>query len=80
MATRSSNDVLIISFKHCLQVDFSQSYIILQCFDWKKKSSECGLQKTGFVFAKCIVCESLKDLIPKVGKSNPCVKENEIKI
>jgi hypothetical protein len=45
----------------------------------KKKSFECGLQKTGSVFAKCTVCESLKDLIPKVGKNYPCVEEHEIK-
>jgi hypothetical protein len=34
VATRSSNDVLnIVSFMHCLQVEFSQSPIILQCLN-----------------------------------------------
>ncbi len=34
--------------------------------------------KRGFVFAKCTICESLKDLISKVRKNNPSVKEHEI--
>jgi len=38
------------------------------------------VQKKGFVFAKCTIYESLKDLISKVGKNNPCVKEHEIKL
>jgi len=33
--------------------------------------------KRRFIFAKCTFCE---DLISKVGKSNPCVKEYEIKL
>jgi hypothetical protein len=37
------------------------------------------VQNRGFVFAKCTICESLKDLISKVGKNNPSVKEHEIK-
>jgi hypothetical protein len=36
--------------------------------------------KRGYVFAKCIICESLKDLIFKVGKNNPNVKKHEIKL
>jgi hypothetical protein len=36
--------------------------------------------KRRFVFAKCTLSESLKDLISKVGKNNPCVKEHEIKL
>ncbi len=36
--------------------------------------------KRGFVFSKCIVCESLKDFISKVGKNNPSVKEHEFKL
>ncbi len=38
------------------------------------------VHKRGFVFAKCTVCESLKDFISKVGKNNPSVKEHEIKL
>jgi len=33
VATKSSNDVFIISFRHCLKVDYSQSLRILQSFD-----------------------------------------------
>jgi len=36
--------------------------------------------KRGSIFAKCTICESLKDLISKVGKNNPCVKKHEIKL
>jgi hypothetical protein len=36
--------------------------------------------KRRFIFAKCIFCESLKDLTSKVGKNNLCVKEYEIKL
>ncbi len=38
------------------------------------------VHKRGFVFAKCTVCESLKDFISKVRKNNPSVKEHEIKL
>jgi hypothetical protein len=38
------------------------------------------VQKRGSIFAKCNVCKSLKDLISKVGKNNPCVKDHEIKL
>ncbi len=38
------------------------------------------VQKKGPVFAKCTICESLKNLISEVGKKNPCVKEHEIKL
>jgi len=31
-------------------------------------------------FAKCTICESLKDLISKVGKNNLCVKKHDIKL
>jgi hypothetical protein len=34
MAAKLSNDVLnVVSFRHCLQVDFSWNFIILKCFD-----------------------------------------------
>jgi hypothetical protein len=38
------------------------------------------VRKKGFVFAKCTICESLKDLISKARKNNPSVKEHEIKL
>jgi hypothetical protein len=45
----------------------------------EKKNLNVDVWKKGFIFAKCIICESLKDLISKVGKNNLCVKEHEIK-
>jgi hypothetical protein len=38
------------------------------------------VRKRGSVFAKCIMCESLKDLILKLGKNNGDVKEYELKL
>jgi hypothetical protein len=46
----------------------------------KKKHLNMDVQKRRSIFAKCTICESLKDLISKVGKKNPCVKEHEIKL
>jgi hypothetical protein len=37
------------------------------------------VQKRGLTFAKCIVCEYLKDLLSKVGKNSAIAKENELK-
>jgi hypothetical protein len=36
----------------------------------KRHHFNVDVRKKGFVFAKCIVCESLKDLISKLGKNN----------
>jgi hypothetical protein len=44
----------------------------------KKKHLNVDVQKRGFAFAKCIVCESLKDLISKVRKNNLCVKNMKL--
>jgi hypothetical protein len=38
-----------------------------------------NVKKCGSNFAKCIICESLKDLIPKGGKNNVGAKEHEMK-
>jgi len=38
------------------------------------------VQKWGFVFAKCTVCESLKGLISKLGKNSTEVLEYETKL
>jgi hypothetical protein len=46
----------------------------------KKKHLNVNVQKKGYIFVKCIVCESLKDLISKVGKNNLSVKEHAIKL
>jgi hypothetical protein len=40
----------------------------------KEKNLNVDVWKRGSAFVKCIVCESLKDLISKLGKNNPCVK------
>ncbi len=32
----------------------------------------------GFNFVKCIICQSLKDLISKLGKNNDGAKEHEM--
>jgi hypothetical protein len=45
----------------------------------KKKHLNVDVRKRGFFFSKCTICESLKDLISKVRKNNPSVKEYEIK-
>jgi hypothetical protein len=37
------------------------------------------VKKPNSNFTKCIICESLKDLISKVGKNSAGVKEHEIK-
>jgi hypothetical protein len=48
---------------------------------WKrKKHLNVDVRKKGSIFAKCIICESLKDLISKVGKNNLSVKEHGIKL
>ncbi len=38
------------------------------------------VRKRGLTFAKCIICESLKDLISKVGKNSVNAKEHELKL
>jgi hypothetical protein len=44
VAARSSNDVFIVLFMHCLQVDYSQNLRILQCFDHLSTSWPLGLE------------------------------------
>ncbi len=46
----------------------------------KKHHLNVDVQKKGFTFAKCIVCESLKDLVLKVGKSSASEKEVQMKL
>jgi hypothetical protein len=38
------------------------------------------VRKKGFVSAKCIMCESLKDLISKLGRNYHYVREYELKL
>jgi hypothetical protein len=37
------------------------------------------VRKCSSNFAKCTICESLKDLISKVGKNSESAKEHEMK-
>ncbi len=46
----------------------------------KRHHLNVNVWKWGFVFAKCIICESLKDLISKLGKNSNEVLEYEAKI
>jgi len=46
----------------------------------KKKHLNVDVEKRGSIFTKCTICESLKDLISKVGKNNPDVKKYKIKL
>jgi hypothetical protein len=46
----------------------------------KKNNLNMDVWNNFIFFAKCTICESLKDLISKVGKNNPCVKKHDIKL
>jgi len=46
----------------------------------KKYYLNVDVPKRGSTFAKCIICESLKDLISKVGKNSSSAKEHELKL
>jgi hypothetical protein len=46
----------------------------------KRHHLNVDVQKRGLVFAKCTICESLKDLISKVGRNNNEVIEYEGKL
>jgi hypothetical protein len=46
----------------------------------KKDHLNVDVKKCGSNFAKCAICESLKDLISIVGKSNASAKEHEMKL
>jgi len=46
----------------------------------KRHHLNVNLRKQGFIFAKCIICESLKDLISKLEKNSNEVLEYEMKL
>jgi hypothetical protein len=46
----------------------------------KKHHFNADVRNKGFIFAKCIVCKSLKDLISKLGNNNNDMKEYEVKL
>jgi hypothetical protein len=61
-----------------LNIDEISQYAMSQLR--KKCHLNVDVQKRGFTFAKCTICESLKDLISKVGKSNASGKEAQMKL
>jgi hypothetical protein len=46
----------------------------------KKHHFNVDVQKKGSTFANCTICESLKDLISKVGKNNVSANKHELKL
>jgi hypothetical protein len=46
----------------------------------KRHDFNVDVRKKGFVFAKCIMCETLTDLISKLGNNNNDVREYELKL
>jgi hypothetical protein len=46
----------------------------------KKYHFNVNVQKRGSTFAKCIVCESSKDLISEVGKNSANATKHELKL
>jgi hypothetical protein len=46
----------------------------------KKGHLNVDVKIQGFNFVKCIICESLKDLISNFGKNSDGAKEHEMKL
>jgi hypothetical protein len=46
----------------------------------KRHHVNVDARKNNFIFAKCTMCESLKDLISKLGRNNIDGKEFELKL
>ncbi len=46
----------------------------------KRHYLNVDVKKRGFVFAKCIMCKSLKDLISKLGRNNNDVRKYAFKL
>jgi hypothetical protein len=46
----------------------------------KRHDLNVDVRKKGSIFAKCIVCETLRDLISKLGRNSSDVKEYEPKL
>jgi hypothetical protein len=46
----------------------------------KKYDFNVDVQRRGSNFAKCVVCESFKNFISKVGKNSASGKEHELKL
>jgi hypothetical protein len=46
----------------------------------KRHHFNVDVWKRGLIFAKCTVCESLKDIIPKLGRNHSDAKEYKLKL
>ncbi len=46
----------------------------------KRHDLNVDVRKKGFVFVKCIMCETLTNLISKLGKNSNDVREYELKL
>jgi len=46
----------------------------------KRHHLNVDVRKKGSIFAKCTMCESLKDLISKLGQTSSDTKEYELKL
>jgi hypothetical protein len=69
---------VILQISKELNIDEVFQFVINQLM--KKYHLNVNVQKGGSTFAKCIVCESLKDLISKVRKNSASAKEHEFKL
>jgi hypothetical protein len=46
----------------------------------KRHHFNIDVKKIGFIFGKCIMCESLKDLISKLERTNSGAREYKLKL
>ncbi len=69
---------MILQISKELNIDEVFQFVMSQLM--KKYHFNVNVQKRGSTFAKCIVCESLKNLISKVGKNSASAKEHEFKL
>ncbi len=69
---------MILQISKELNIDEVFQFVMSQLM--KKYHFNVNVQKRGSTFAKCIVCECLKNLISKVEKNNGTAKEHELKL
>jgi len=69
---------VILQISKELNIDEVFQFVMSQLM--KKYHFNVNVQKRGSTFAKCIVCESLKDLISKVGQNSASAMEHEFNL
>jgi hypothetical protein len=73
-----------LMFYFLLQINKELHFSSISQFqmNWLRKKNHfiVDVKEWGFFFAKCIICDSLKDLLSKARKNNPNVKEYEMKL